>query len=183
MCIRDRMATTTSTTETKKLQVTELDFDQIKNNLKAFLRNQTEFVDFDFEGSGMSVLLDLLAYNTHYLAFNANMAANESFLDSAELRSSVVSLAKMLGYTPSSAISPTAIIDVTLTNATGPSVVMPAGTKFTSTLDGDSYTYVTNSDLSITPTDGVYTFSNVNIYEGTRAVSYTHLTLPTICSV
>jgi len=162
------MATTTSTTETKKLQVTELDFDQIKNNLKAFLRNQTEFVDFDFEGSGMSVLLDLLAYNTHYLAFNANMAANESFLDSAELRSSVVSLAKMLGYTPSSAISPTAIIDVTLTNATGPSVVMPAGTKFTSTLDGDSYTYVTNSDLSITPTDGVYTFSNVNIYEGTR---------------
>ncbi len=162
------MATTTSATETKKLQVTELDFDQIKNNLKQFLRNQSEFADFDFEGSGMAVLLDLLAYNTHYLGFNANMAANESFLDSAELRSSVVSLAKMLGYTPSSAISPTAIIDVTLTNATGASVTMPAGTKFTSTLDGDSYTYVTNSDLSITPTDGVYTFSNVNIYEGTR---------------
>ena len=162
------MATTTSATETKKLQVTELDFDQIKNNLKQFLRNQSEFVDYDFEGSGMAVLLDLLAYNTHYLGFNANMAANESFLDSAELRSSVVSLAKMLGYTPSSPISPTAIIDVTLTNATGPSVTMPAGTKFTSTLDGDSYTYVTNSDLSITPTDGVYTFSNVNIYEGTR---------------
>ena len=84
------MATTTSTTETKKLQVTELDFDQIKNNLKQFLRNQSEFVDYDFEGSGMAVLLDLLAYNTHYLGFNANMAANEAFLDSAELRSSVV---------------------------------------------------------------------------------------------
>ena len=162
------MATTTSTTETKKLQVTELDFDQIKSNLKQFLRNQSEFVDYDFEGSGMAVLLDLLAYNTHYLGFNANMAANEAFLDSAELRSSVVSLSKMLGYTPSSAVSPKAIINLVLTNATGSSVTMPAGTKFTTTVDNDTYTYVTNSDNTITPTDGVYTFSNVNIYEGTR---------------
>ena len=162
------MATTTSTTETKKLQVTELDFDQIKTNLKQFLKNQSEFKDFDFEGSGMAVLLDLLAYNTHYLGFNANMAANEAFLDSAELRSSVVSLSKMLGYTPSSAISPKAIINLVLADATGPSVTMPAGTKFTTTVDNDSYTYVTNSDNTITPTDGVYTFSNIDIYEGTR---------------
>ena len=162
------MATTTSTTETKKLQVTELDFDQIKTNLKQFLKNQSEFADYDFEGSGMSVLLDLLAYNTHYLGFNANMAANEAFLDSAELRSSVVSLSKMLGYTPSSAISPKAIINLVLADATGPSVTMPAGTKFTTTVDNDSYTYVTNSDNTITPTDGVYTFSNIDIYEGTR---------------
>ena len=162
------MATTTSTTETKKLQVTELDFDQIKSNLKQFLRNQSEFVDYDFEGSGMAVLLDLLAYNTHYLGFNANMAANEAFLDSAELRSSVVSLSKMLGYTPSSAVSPKAIINLVLTNATGSSVTMPAGTKFTTTVDNDTYTYVTNSDNTITPTDGVYTFSNIDIYEGTR---------------
>ena len=162
------MATTTSTTETKKLQVTELDFDQIKTNLKQFLKNQSEFADYDFEGSGMAVLLDLLAYNTHYLGFNANMAANEAFLDSAELRSSVVSLSKMLGYTPSSAISPKAIINLVLTDATGPSVTMPAGTKFTTTVDNDSYTYVTNSDTTITPTDGVYTFSNIDIYEGTR---------------
>ena len=77
------MATTTSTTDTKKLQVTELDFDQIKTNLKQFLKDQSEFADYDFEGSGMAVLLDLLAYNTHYLGFNANMAANEAFLDSA----------------------------------------------------------------------------------------------------
>ncbi len=162
------MATTTSTTETKKLQVTELDFDQIKINLKQFLRNQSEFVDYDFEGSGMAILLDLLAYNTHYLGFNANMAANEAFLDSAELRSSVVSLSKMLGYTPSSAVSPKAIINLVLTNATGSSVTMPAGTKFTTTVDNDTYTYVTNSDNTITPTDGVYTFSNIDIYEGTR---------------
>ena len=162
------MATTTSTTETKKLQVTELDFDQIKTNLKQFLKNQSEFIDYDFEGSGMSVLLDLLAYNTHYLGFNANMAANEAFLDSAELRSSVVSLSKMLGYTPSSAIAPKAIINLVLTDATGSSVTMPAGTKFTTTVNDNSYTYVTNSDNTITPTDGVYTFSNLDIFEGTR---------------
>ena len=162
------MATTTSTTDTKKLQVTELDFDQIKTNLKQFLKNQSEFADYDFEGSGMAVLLDLLAYNTHYLGFNANMAANEAFLDSAELRSSVVSLSKMLGYTPSSAISPKAIINLVLTDATGSSVTMPAGTKFTTTVDNNTYTYLTNSDNTITPTDGVYTFSNIDIYEGTR---------------
>ena len=75
----------------KRLSVTELDFDDIKRNLKTFLRAQSEFKDYDFEGSGMSVLLDTLAYNTHYLGFNANMAANEMFLDSASLRSSIVS--------------------------------------------------------------------------------------------
>ena len=162
------MATTTSANETKKLQVTELDFDQIKTNLKNFLRNQAEFADFDFEGSGMSVLLDLLAYNTHYLGFNANMLANEMFLDSAALRSSVVSLSKMLGYTPASAIAPEADITVVLANASGASVTMPAGTKFTTTVGDTQYTYVTNSDKTITPQDGVYTFSNVKIYEGTR---------------
>jgi hypothetical protein len=162
------MATTTSANETKKLQVTELDFDQIKTNLKNFLRNQAEFADFDFEGSGMSVLLDLLSYNTHYLGFNANMLANEMFLDSAALRSSVVSLSKMLGYTPASAIAPEADINVVLANATGASVTMPAGTKFTTTVGDTQYTYVTNSDKVITPQDGVYTFSNVKIYEGTR---------------
>ena len=162
------MATTTSANETKKLQVTELDFDQIKTNLKNFLRNQAEFADFDFEGSGMSVLLDLLSYNTHYLGFNANMLANEMFLDSAALRSSVVSLSKMLGYTPASAIAPEADITVVLANASGASVTMPAGTKFTTTVGDTQYTYVTNADKTITPQDGVYTFSNVKIYEGTR---------------
>ena len=88
---------------TQKLQITELDFDEVKSNLKTYLKAQTEFKDYDFEGSGMSILLDSLAYNTHYLGFNANMAANEMFLDSASLRSSVVSHAKMLGYEVSSA--------------------------------------------------------------------------------
>ena len=162
------MATTTSATETKKLEITELDFDQIKSNLKQFLRNQSEFADYDFEGSGMSVLLDTLAYNTHYLGFNANMLGNEMFLDSAEIRSSVVSLAKMLGYTPSSVIAPTANITLTMTNASGASLTMPAGTAFTTTVDGTAYNYITNSDITITPTDSVYSFSNTTIYEGTR---------------
>ena len=77
--------------DNKKLRVTELDFDDIKENLKVFLKSQTEFKDYDFEGSGMNILLDTLAYNTHYLGFNANMLANEMFLDSSVLRSSVVS--------------------------------------------------------------------------------------------
>ena len=78
----------------KRLNITEFDFDDVKDNLKVFLKNQSEFKDYDFEGSGMSILLDVLAYNTHYLGFNANMLANEMFLDSASLRSSVVSHAK-----------------------------------------------------------------------------------------
>ena len=81
----------------KRLKVTELDFDNIKENLKVFLRSQDKFKDYDFEGSGMNILLDTLAYNTHYLGFNANMLANEMFLDSAALRSSVASHAKTLG--------------------------------------------------------------------------------------
>jgi hypothetical protein len=113
----------------EKLQVTELDFDGIKENLKTFLKAQTQFKDYDFEGSGMSILLDTLAYNTHYLAYNANMVANEMFLDSAALRSSIVSHAKMLGYEVDSCRSSKAIINITLNDPTKLSAVMPAGTK------------------------------------------------------
>ena len=102
-------------TNDKRLRVTELDFDNIKANLKTFLKAQTEFKDYDFEGSGMNILLDTLAYNTHYLGFNANMLANEMFLDSASLRSSVVSHAKTLGYETTSARASNATINVNLT--------------------------------------------------------------------
>ena len=98
-----------------KLEISELDFDGIKSNLKNFLSQQDEFRDYDFEGSGMAVLLDMLAYNTHYLGFNANMLANEMFLDSADLRASVVSKAKQVGYTPTSSTASTATIDITVT--------------------------------------------------------------------
>src|SRR6056300_844994 len=150
-----------------KFVVSELDFDTIKQNLKNFLQNQPEFSDYNFEGSGFAVLLDILAYNTHYLSFNANMLANEMYLDSADIRKNIVSLAKLLGYTPSSPRSPIASIDIVLNNASGVTVTMDKGTAFTTTVDGLTYQFVTNQDTTISPTDGVYRFSNVSIYEGT----------------
>ena len=150
-----------------KLTVSDLDFDNVKTNLKTFLQSQSEFPDYDFEGSGFAVLLDLLAYNTHYLGFNANMLANEMYLDSADIRKNIVSLAKMLGYTPTSAKSPTANIDITINNGTGATVTMAKGTVFTSTIDGTSYQFVTNASTTISPSEGVYKFSSVPIYEGT----------------
>ena len=150
-----------------KFVVSDLDFDTIKSNLKAFLQDQPEFSDYNFEGSGFAVLLDTLAYNTHYLGFNANMVANEMYLDSADVRKNVVSLAKMLGYTPSSAKSPTAVVDVTLNNATGSSVTMDKGTSFSATINNTEYNFVTNEDIAMSPADGVYKFSNVTLYEGT----------------
>ena len=150
-----------------KLEISQLDFDGIKDNLKTFLSQQDEFVDYDFEGAGMNILLDVLAYNTHYLGYNANMLANEMYLDSADQRSSVVSLAKQVGYTPRSAVASTARIDVLVNNGSGASITMARGTKFTTTVDNTNYSFVNNADVSISPVDGVYKFSNLDIYEGT----------------
>ena len=152
---------------TNKLTVSDLDFDRIKDNLKTFLRSQAEFSDYDFEGSGFSVLLDLLAYNTHYLGFNANMLANEMYLDSADIRKNIVSIAKMLGYTPTSAKAPTATINILINNASGASVTMDKGTIFTTSVAGTSYQFVTNASHTLTPSNGVYQFSSIPIYEGT----------------
>ena len=149
-----------------KLVVSEYDFDAIKSNLKSFLQGQTSFQDYDFEGSSLNILLDILSYNTHYLAYLANMSTNELYLDSADIRNNIVSLAKMIGYTPSSPRAPMASIDVQLNNATGTSVTMSKGTVFTTTVDNTSYQYVTNSDITITPSSGVYKFSSVPVYEG-----------------
>jgi hypothetical protein len=154
-------------TNPRRFQVTELDFDDIKSNLKTFLKAQTEFTDYDFEGSGMNILLDTLAYNTHYLAYNVNMAMNEAFLDSALLRSSVVSHAKALGYTPRSVKAPTAYINVTLNDSVLTQATMEKGTVFTSSVDNVNYTFVTNADYTITRSAGVLTFNNILIYEGT----------------
>ena len=150
-----------------KIDISELDFDQIKANLKVFLQSQAEFSDYNFEGSGFAVLLDTLAYNTHYLGFNANMLANEMYLDSADVRANVVSLAKMLGYTPSSAKSPTASVDIVVNDATGTTLTMNKGQTFTTAVDGTAYNYITNDEITITPVDGVFKFSNVTLYEGT----------------
>jgi len=150
-----------------KLLVSDFDFDNIKANLKSFLQDQPEFSDYNFEGSGFSVLLDTLAYNTHYLGFNANMLANELYLDSADIRKNVVSLAKMLGYTPTSTKSSLANVDITLNGATGSTVTMNKGTAFTTKVDNLTYQFVTNQEITITPQDGVYKFSGVDLYEGT----------------
>jgi len=153
-------------TNDKRLEVTEFDFDEVKDNLKTFLKAQTEFTDYDFEGSGMNILLDVLAYNTHYLGFNANMLANEMFLDSSSLRSSIVSHAKTLGYTPTSARAPKATVDVTL-NTTSSSLTMDAGTVFTTTVDDVSYQFSTIADVTKSNTGNSIPFTNVDIYEGT----------------
>ena len=151
----------------KRLTVTEFDFDDVKSNLKVFLKGQTEFKDYDFEGSGMSALLDVLAYNTHYLGFNANMLANEMFLDSASLRSSIVSHAKTLGYVPNSARASVATVDVNLNTTSLTSATMPAGTVFTTTVDGTDFQFVTAADATASTIGNIIPLLNVKIYEGT----------------
>lgn len=151
----------------KRLDVTELDFDDIKNNLKIFLSNQDTFTDYDFEGSGINILLDTLAYNTHYMAFNANMLANEMFLDSSSQRSSVVSHAKTLGYEPTSVVAPTAVLNVTLNNVTAETYTLPINTKFNSTVEGLSYSFVTTNAYTASKSGTSVTFNNVLVYEGT----------------
>lgn len=152
-----------------RIRVTELDFDTIKNNLKNFLKQQDEFTDYDFDGSGLSILLDILAYNTHYNAYYLNMVANESFLDTALLRDSVVSHAKMLGYTPHSKKSAQAAIDlrVTTTSSTPGTLTIPRGYKFLSEqIDGKAHTFTALSDTTISKTDSSYFFENLTINEG-----------------
>ena len=153
-------------TNPSRLRVTELDFDEIKDNLKTFLKGQSQFRDYDFEGSGMNILLDVLAYNTHYLGFNANMLANEMFLDSSSLRSSAVSHAKMLGYEVTSPRAATAVITVSL-NTTDANKTMPAGTAFTTKIDDVDYQFVTVKDITASNIGNSIPFTEIDIYEGT----------------
>lgn len=161
-----------------RLRVTELDFDQIKVNLKNFLKQQSEFTDYDFEGSGLNVLLDILAYNTHYNAYYLNMIANESFMDTALLRNSVVSHAKKLGYTPRSYRAPRALIDFTVItpNANTGTLTIPKGYNFFSNaIDNKIYNYVTLTDHTVGKTANNYVFTDLEIYEGQLvSYSYTH---------
>ena len=156
-------------TSNKKINVTTLDFDDIKKNLKTFLSGQTEFQDYDFEGSAMSVLLDVLAYNTHYNALYNNLAINEMFLDSARKRNSVVSLSKMLGYSPRSATCATATITLTVSapSSGATTLTLPAYTAFTTTIDGASYTFYTTGSVVATSQTGVFVFRDLVITEGT----------------
>ena len=133
------------------------------------MKGQSQFTDYDFEGSGLSVLLDVLAYNTHYNALYTNLAVNEMFLDSASKRASVVSLAKSLGYTPSSATSARAVINMAVTNPnqTPSALTLPQYSSFSTVIEGRNYTFYNASEVTIVPVGGLYTFTNLELVQGT----------------
>ena len=129
-----------------KLNISQLDFESNKEQFKEYLRSQTQFKDYNFEGSNMSVLLDVLAYNTFQNSFYTNMAINEMFLDSAVLKNSVVSHAKELNYLPRSRRSAKAVVKVTIsnTNLSQQTITLPAYTAFTSNYQGENFEFVTD---------------------------------------
>ena len=151
------------------IQITDLDFNTIKTNLKKFLQSQNTLQDYNYEGSALSTLLDILAYNTQYNAYYLNMVANEMFLDSALQRSSVVSHAKLLNYTPKSASAPSATIDITFNQVTDSSLTLPKFTSFMSeAIDGVNYKFVTvnSTTLNTNTVSNSVTFSNLTIKQG-----------------
>lgn len=156
------------------INLSGLDFDTHKNTLKQYLKTQDRFTDYDFDGSNMSVLLDILSYNTFHNAFYLNMIGNEMFMDTAQLRDSIVSHAKELNYTPRSFKSSEADVNIsiTTTNTSKRSITIPKGTSFTSSFINKSYTFTTNENIVITDytinTDGSLTFNgnNITLYEG-----------------
>lgn len=155
--------------ENSNIQVTDLDFNLIKQNLKTFLQSQNVLQDYNYEGSALSTLLDILAYNTQYQAYYLNMVANEMFLDSALNRSSVVSHAKLLNYTPQSAAASRAVINLVMNNVTTPFLTLPKFTSFLSApIDGVSYKFVTlNSETQNTNlANNTVTFNNLTIKQG-----------------
>ena len=155
-------------------QVANLDFEDIKIALKDYLRAQSDFTDYDFEGSALSTLIDTLAYNTYYTAFNANMVVNELFIDSATLRDNVVAIAKQLGYRPKSATSPTAYVSFNVTYGnptTDTELLLKKGTGFIASYDNNIYQYVVLDDVTAQVSNGVATFEDVEVREGTQLVN------------
>ena len=151
------------------ISLTQLDFTEYKNSLKAYLREQNEFKDYDFDGSNLSVLLDILAYNTYQNAFYLNMVSNEMFLDSAKLRDSVISHAKELNYLPRSFTSAKASIQlrITPTDSNKNSIVVPKGTSFITRVDDFSYSFNTNENLVVTnKVNGTFVSESIILYEG-----------------
>lgn len=153
-----------------KIDVTELDFASIKAALKDYLSDQAEFEDFNFEGSAINILLDILAYNTHYMGMNAHLLYNESFIDSAAKRSSVVSLAGHLNYTPKSITAARAVVDITITPEGEPtSIAIPKYTQFSSILNGTNYVFITLQEYTAEPDgEGNYVAKDVELVQGTN---------------
>lgn len=157
--------------DTKRLNVAQMDFEDIKANLKTFLRSQSTLQDYDYDGSAMGTIVDLLAYVTHYNAVNANLGLNETFLDTAQFRGSVVGHARQLGYTPRSTTAATAYVNIAINNFVGGSsiVTIPKGTSFTSVINGATYSFVTDQEYNTT--NGL--FENVKLVQGSyKTVEY-----------
>jgi len=155
-----------------QFNVTELDFDKIKENLIDYYKNYPgdKYKDFDFEGAGLNMMMDILAYNTHYNAINAHTAINETFLDSAQLRSNVVSRAKLLGYTPNSVTAAHCSLLLEFdgsVNSNAESFTIESGKKVTTQIDGKTFTFITTQDYTTTLENGKYVFSDVKFYQGT----------------
>lgn len=156
-------------------QLNQLDFENIKTSLKEYLRANSDFTDYDFEGSALSALLDVLAYNTYYTAFNTNMVVNEMFLDSATLRDNVVAIAKQLGYRPKSATASKAVVDLTLeysSNTVPGTALLKKGTVFTTFLDGTVYPYSIIDDTRVTVNGNLAEFKDLEIYSGTVLTNF-----------
>ena len=147
------------------ISLVNLDFDTLKSNLKTYLKGQSQFADYDFDGSNMSVLLDILTYNTHLNAFYMNMVVSESFLDSAQLRNSIISKSKELNYVPRSAKSSKAILNISFPQSNLSVFQIPFGTRFTGKSGNGTFTFTTDQSYILYPTGGRFT-SNVDIYDG-----------------
>ena len=143
-----------------RLNVAELDFEQIKANLTTYMRSQDTFQDYNFEGSALGSLINLMAYVTHYNAVNANLGLNESFLDTAQYRGSIVGRARLLGYTPRSAAASRASVNVVVNSPSSQNLTLPRGHRFKASSGGTTYNFVTIEDHATTNA----TFSGVHIY-------------------
>jgi hypothetical protein len=150
--------------------VSELDFETIRNNIAAYIANNSSFTDYNYEGSGLSTIMDILAYNTHYNAVYLNMALNENFIDTAQLRSSVVSIARNLGYTPRSKKSAKTKVSfrIPTTDPNNTSLTLEKTTKFVGDIDGSTYIFQPTSAITALSDGSRYTFNNVELREGTR---------------
>jgi len=160
-----------ATINSSNINITDLDFDDVSTSLKEYLKGQSTLKDYDFEGSNLSILVDLLAYSAHTSAFNANMVASEMFLDTAQIRKNVVSRAKELGYTPSSRTAAKATFDLTVNNPTvggqtPSSLTINRGHEFTTVFDGSSFTFISLDNKTITPKTGTFIFNDLTIHQG-----------------
>ena len=160
-----------ATIKSSNINITDLDFEGVESSLKEYLKGQDTLKDYDFEGSNLAILTDLLAYSAHISSFNANMVASEMFLDTAQIRKNVVSRAKELGYTPASRTASKATIDLTVNSptiggVTPNSLTLSRGHEFTTVFDGTSYTFIALDNKTITAVNGVFMFDDLDIYQG-----------------